>query len=138
MRKRLAIVLVVPVLSLVGCGGDKAPTTPTAKTKTVTFSQESNSGISGTATLTELGAASTKVVISLTGSGPGPHPNHFHAGTCANLTKAPTHTLTPIVDGKGETTVPASFADLTGGKFAINVHKSAAEAAIYVACADVP
>jgi hypothetical protein len=137
MRKQLALVLVVPVLFLGACGGDEEPSTPTAKTATVTFSPQNNSGITGTATLTEAGTASTKVVVTLTGAGAGPQPIHIHPGTCANLDPAPLHSLTSVVDGKSETTVSAGLADLQGGKFAINVHKSAAEAQIYVACGDI-
>jgi hypothetical protein len=139
MRKQLAILLTVPVLFLGACGGDDEPSTPSPslKTATVTFSAQSDSGITGTATLTEAGTASTKVVVTLSGAGAGPQPIHIHPGTCANLGMTPTHTLTPVADGKSETTVPAALADLQGGKFAINVHKSAAEVAVYVACGDI-
>ena len=137
MRKQLAIVLAVPVLFLGACGGDEEPSTPSAKTATVTFSAQNNSGITGTATLTEVGTASTKVVVTLTGAGAGPQPIHIHPGPCATLVPTITHSLTLVVDGKSETTVPAALADLQGGKYAINVHKSAAEPQIYVACGDI-
>jgi hypothetical protein len=137
MRKALTLALTASLVFLVACGGDETPSAPQPKTATVTFSAQNNSGITGTATLTEAGATSTKVVVSVTGAGAGPQPIHIHPGTCANLTKTPTHTLTPVTNGQSETTVPAALADLQGGKYAINIHKSAAEAAIYVACGEI-
>ena len=41
-----------------------------------------------------------------------------------------------MVNGKSETEIEVSMATLTSGH-AINVHKSAAEATVYVSCADI-
>ncbi len=42
-----------------------------------------------------------------------------------------------MVDGTSTTEVPASIQTLTAGKLAINVHKSADEAKVYVACGNI-
>jgi hypothetical protein len=41
------------------------------------------------------------------------------------------------VDGKSVTEIEADFDTLTATAFAINVHKSAAEASTYVSCGDI-
>lgn len=141
MRQRIAMVVVVPMLLLAACGGDDGGTgggngTPATNSVIVTLSAQNNSGITGTATMTEAGG-STRVVVTLTGAGTGPQPIHIHPGTCAQLNPKPEHTLTPVANGRSETTVNATLASVRGGKFAINVHKSPTEAAIYVACGDI-
>lgn len=77
-------------------------------------------------------------VVGLSGISLGAaHPAHIHYGSCANLggVKYP---LAPAIDGKSETTINASLADLKAGlPLAINVHKSDAETGVYLACADM-
>lgn len=104
---------------------------------TVTLKPQNNSGISGTATLTPVGDK-TQVVISVTGEpAGGSEPAHIHEGTCANLNPAPKYPLANVVNGTSTTTVNASLATLTAGQLAINMHKSAQELTVYVACGDI-
>jgi len=42
-----------------------------------------------------------------------------------------------VVDGKSSTVVPVGLESLTGGKMAINVHKSADDLKTYVSCGDI-
>jgi hypothetical protein len=42
------------------------------------------------------------------------------------------------VNGKSETTVAVGLTALQQADYAINVHKSAAEAAVYFSCGDIP
>jgi hypothetical protein len=105
---------------------------------TIQLNPESDSGEAGTATLTAEGDQ-TRVVLELTGQPAGvPQPAHIHEGTCTNLNPAPLHPLSDVTDGRSETTVPVSLAELTAGNLAINVHQSADAVQTYVACGDLP
>lgn len=104
---------------------------------TVELDELNDSGVSGTATLTEVGENQTKVVIDVTGA-TGDHPAHIHTGTCDDLNPNPLFPLNNVdADGKSETTVDVGLAELTGGGFAINLHKSQQEIGVYVACGNI-
>lgn len=110
-----------------------------ATSVTVQLSAQNNSGETGTAELTDMGGGQTKVVITLTGAPSGvAQPAHIHEGTCANLNPTPKYPLTSVQGGKSETTVNVSLTDLMAKPFAINVHKSAQEIPVYVACGNIP
>jgi len=104
----------------------------------VQLTPQNASGESGTATLTEDGTK-TKVVVGINGAPAGvAQPLHVHKGTCANLTPQPAFGLTTLTDGKSETTIDISLANLQAGGYAINGHKSAQEASTYVFCGAIP
>ena len=67
----------------------------------------------------------------------GTQPTHIHKGTCDKLDPKPAFPLSPVVNGKSETTVKASMKDLTGGDYAINGHKSAQDLKTYVFCGSI-
>jgi hypothetical protein len=102
---------------------------------TVKLEPQNNSGESGTATLTPEGQ-STKVVLNVTG-GSGNQPTHIHKGTCDKLDPKPAYPLSPVVNGKSETTVKASMDDLMKGGYAINGHKSGQDLKTYVFCGNI-
>lgn len=106
-------------------------------TLTVNLSAQNSSGESGTATLTQMGA-DVKVVISLKGApATTPQPAHIHDGTCADL-KGVAYPLSNVVAGTSTTTVKGVTIDkLLDGKYAINVHESAANLGKYVACGEI-
>jgi hypothetical protein len=106
-----------------------------AEDKKVDLKAENNSNESGTATLTAAGD-STKVVLDVKGA-EGTQPTHIHKGTCDKLDPKPAYPLSPVVNGKSETTVKASLKDLTSGGYAINGHKSAQDLKTYVFCGDI-
>ncbi len=106
-------------------------------TLTVQLGAQNNSGQAGTATLTALGGGQTRVVVTLANSPAGPQPIHIHEGTCAALNPAPRFTLTPLADGRSETTVDLPLAALLAQPHAINAHKSQPEISVYVACGDI-
>lgn len=65
-------------------------------------------------------------------------PSHIHRGSCKNLDPAPFKPLHNVVDGTATTFVPGiSVAELKGGQFAINVHKSLDDLKTYVSCGDL-
>jgi len=101
----------------------------------VKLEAQNNSNETGTATLTPAGD-STKVVLDVKGA-EGTQPTHIHKGTCSKLDPKPAFPLSPVVNGKSETTVKASVKDLTSGGYAINGHKSAQDLKTYVFCGNI-
>jgi Cu/Zn superoxide dismutase len=104
------------------------------QTITVPMIAENKSGETGTATLTQT-AKGVHVVVDVKNAPSTSQPTHIHPGTCAKLNPAPEYPLTSLTDGKSVTDLPGKkLADLTGGKFSINVHKSADDLKDYVSC----
>ena len=128
--------MVVLLIGATLAGG--APLAMAADSATVELKPQNSSGESGTATLTKAGADKTKVVVEVKGeSGGGTQPMHIHKGTCAKLDPKPAYPLSPVKNGKSETTVNASLDSLQKGEYAINGHKSAQDVATYVFCGDI-
>jgi VCBS repeat-containing protein len=109
---------------------------------TIGLHEQNNSGQSGTAkiTISEDGSTAT-VEINISGGSDEPQPAHIHAGTCANLDPKPLYPLNNVVNGHSITTLTEESAigmpSMETSDFAINVHKSVAEAAVYVACGEI-
>ena len=101
------------------------------------LSEQNDSNIDGTATLTAVGQQ-TRVVVDVDDAGAGPQPAHIHNGTCATLDPRPAYPLTAVANGKSETMVNASLSEILSKPMAINLHKSPQEASIYVACGNLP
>ncbi len=104
--------------------------------------EQNNSGQSGTATFTYSEDYSTVTIeINLSNGTAEPQPAHIHTGSCADLNPKPFYPLNNVVNGKSVTVITeADVANLDYdlyNQFAINVHKSAAEASVYVACGDI-
>jgi Cu/Zn superoxide dismutase len=112
-----------------------ASTAIAADSASAALSPQSNSGESGTATLTKDGDK-TKVVLSVTGSPADAQPVHIHKGTCDKLDPKPAFPLSPVTGGKSETVVNASIDELAKG-YAINGHKSAQDLKTYVFCGNI-
>ena len=113
---------------------------------TVTLVPQNGSNETGTVTLSQ--TAKGVVVSVTTDTAPdSPQPAHIHKGSCAKLDPAPAFPLTPVTKGtnsmgaaKGVSTTTVTgvtLAQLESGQYAVNVHKSAAEAKTYVACGDI-
>jgi hypothetical protein len=138
MKTLSIIALVIAAFAAFSLGGARAA--DDSKTVTVQLNAQNNSGESGTATITYVSDADFMVSVNLTGGGAAmsePQPAHIHKGSCANLDPKPLYPLTNVVNGKSDTTVMAKLSDIASGGYAINVHKSAAEASVYVACGDI-
>lgn len=112
-----------------------SPATPSEVT--VTLSEQSSSDESGVATLAQVDGK-VKVTLSLTGAGEDVvQPAHIHVGTCPDV-GAVKYPLTSPVNGKSEITLDVTLAQLRSElPLAINVHKSVAEASVYVSCGDL-
>jgi Cu/Zn superoxide dismutase len=139
MRRSVGLTLTMAALLLVaGAGCGRMREGKTAGPVTVPLATQSNSGESGTATLTEEGGK-TRVVVTVNGAPAGvSQPLHIHRGTCAQLNPQPAYGLTTLINGRSETTVDVPLATLRNGEFAINGHKSAQEASTYVFCGSIP
>jgi hypothetical protein len=126
----------------VSASGSPAATTspagsPVTKVVNVTLAEQSNSNESGKAMLKEVNG---KVVVTVTVTGEpsgASQPAHIHTGVCPTP-GAVLYPLTNVVNGSSETTLSVSMAQLmAAGPIAINLHKSAAEPSVYVACGNV-
>lgn len=103
---------------------------------TIALAEQSKSGLTGTAVLEDLGNNKTKVTITLTGKTTAtPQPAHVHTGTCVKPGDV-VYPLTNVVNGKSETTLDANLAAIKQKGTLINIHKSAKEANVYVACGE--
>lgn len=108
------------------------------QTVTVKMNALNKSGESGTATLTQVGNG-VKVDVTIKGAPATDQPTHIHPGTCAKLNPAPEAPLTPLSNGRSVTVLSGKkLSQFTGGKFAINVHKSANDLKTYVSCGVIP
>ena len=97
---------------------------------------QNNSGESGTATLFD-GAKGLIVKLRLAGSSVD-QPAHIHKGTCEKLDPKPAWGLAAVHEGTSERTIEGvTIAQLQKSPHAINVHKSAKEAPVYVACGNI-
>jgi hypothetical protein len=126
----LSVCLILGVV-LAACQGGAATT------RQVTLRTLNDSGVSGTATLTDLGNSRTRVQIAVSPAGNPDMPAHIHPGTCENLTPQPRFPLENVSDGRSVTEVPASLEELTRGDVAINVHHSNDDMATYTACGEI-
>lgn len=108
-----------------------------ASSRTVELQTLNDSGVTGSAVLTDLGGGSTRVEVDVDPAGHPDMPAHIHPGTCENLVPQPRYPLQNIVDGHSETTVPANLEELFAGDLALNLHFSPDDFATYTACAEL-
>lgn len=103
----------------------------------IQLDEQNSSSESGTAVLSEKDGKVT-VTLNMTGGASGvAQPAHIHSGVCPDV-GAVAYPLTDVVDGKSVTVLDVSLADLAGKQpLGINVHKSAKEVKVYVACGDL-
>jgi hypothetical protein len=106
-------------------------------TRTFTLTTLNDSGVTGSVTLTDEGGSRTRVEVKVQDGGNHDMPAHLHPGTCANLVPQPKFPLENVRNGSSVTVVAASFAELTNGTLAANLHKSVDDLATYTACADI-
>jgi Cu/Zn superoxide dismutase len=114
-----------------------SPASAQGQSVTLSLAGQNNSGIAGTAVITELPGGKLRVEIRANGAGAGPQPAHIHQGTCASLDPAPKFTLTSLANGVSTTELDGSLSDLTASPHAIHLHKAPDELPVYVACADI-
>jgi hypothetical protein len=138
MKKMSIVAVLIAMLAALSLGSSRAA--DHVAELTIQLNEQNGSGESGTATLKYVSASDFTVSVKLTGGGAAiaePQPAHIHKGSCANLDPKPMYPLTNVVSGASDTTVTADMDQIVNGGFAINVHKSAAEASVYVSCGDI-
>jgi hypothetical protein len=115
-------------------------TTAAAAPKSLTIQMKAlnGSGQNGSALLTQE-TDGVRVLVHLDNTPKGvAEPTHIHIGTCGHINKAPEYALANTVAGTSLSTVRGiTLIDLLKGKYAINVHKSAADLSHYVSCGDI-
>jgi len=114
-----------------------ACTSQQATVRTVQLETLNDSGVTGSALLTDQGDGTTQVVVDVEPSGHPDMPVHIHPGTCADLVPQPRYPLQNVIDGHSETIVPAPLAELFAGGLALNLHASNEDLGTYTACADL-
>ena len=109
-----------------------------AHAMTINLGAQNGSKQDGQAFLNDT-AAGLKVKLQLKNEPAGAsEPAHIHQGTCAKLNPAPWKGLSNVVNGVSVTTIKGvTIAQLRSGKYAINVHQSAANITHYVSCGDI-
>jgi hypothetical protein len=112
-------------------------TMPLKTVSSIILSEQNDSGESGTATLTEIDGK-VKVTLEMTGFAEGvTQPAHIHLGACPDV-GAVKYPLTSVSDGMSVTTIDMTLEQLKPElPLGINVHKSQAEASVYVSCGDI-
>jgi hypothetical protein len=108
-----------------------------AASRTVELSTLNDSGVTGSAVLTDLGDGTTRVEVDVDPAGHPDMPAHIHPGTCTDLVPQYTYALQNVVDGQSVTIVEASLDELFAGDLALNLHFSSQDFATYTACADL-
>jgi hypothetical protein len=104
----------------------------------IPLTEQNSSGENGTATFTDLGNGMVRVEVAVTGAPAGAsQPMHLHEGTCATLNPAPAFPLNNLENGTSTTEISATLEALLASPYALNGHKSAAEASVYVFCGDL-
>ena|SRR5215216_1688701 len=141
MRGKTAhlVLFVVAALALVaaGCGDDDDEAAGDGGIEIELAAQE-GSDESGTATITPEGEGKVKVVVEAENAPSDPQPSHIHEGTCDDPNPQPKYPLSNVEDGKAESTVDTTLEDLQSADYYVNIHKSADEADVIVACGDIP
>ena len=99
--------------------------------------EQNTSGQSGEAVLTAKGGK-TEVVLTIEPPTFGlVQPVHVHTGTCDTLGGV-VYALEGVLDGQSTTTLDVSLGRLRNGSYVINLHKSAGEIGVNVACGAIP
>lgn len=105
----------------------------------IKLNELNGSGQSGQAIITQTGTSTLKVIVNLTGKPSGvAQPAHIHLGSCPTPGTV-TYPLTNVDKGASQTEIKNLTMEqlLAGLPLAINVHKSGADTATYVACGNI-
>ena len=131
-RATIAAVVAFVLASLVvsACG-------PAGASRRVDLNTLSDSGVTGSVTLTDIGPSRTRVEVRVEPAGNPDMPAHIHPGSCADLVPQPRYPLRNVVEGVSTTDVPASLNELMAGDLAVNLHRSNDDMRTYTACADL-
>jgi outer membrane biosynthesis protein TonB len=117
-------------------GSPVATPAPDAPRVVLEFTELNDSGVEGTATLSEAGDQ-TIVELELEGTGEN-HPAHIHEGTCEDIVPQSAYDLENVgEEGTSRTLVDAPLQDLIDGDYVVDLHMSPNELGTLIACADI-
>ena len=138
--------LVAILISAAGCSGGStatpAPTTAgstpaaTGAVKTVTLAAAGNSGVSGTATLSDAGGGQTQVVVNVNANMNRDMPGAVTPGTCGAIDESTIYYLNDTRDGASTSLVPLSLDALTASPFVVHIH-TAPDDRTLAACGEI-
>ena len=130
---RTAVILIWTglALTLAACTGQQAAS------RTVDLTTLNDSGVTGSAVLSDLGDGTTRVEVDVDAAGHPDMPAHIHPGTCVNLVPQPRYPLQNVIDGISMTVVEVTLEELFAGELALNLHFSSDDFGTYTACADL-
>lgn len=127
--------MLVAIALALGAGASAlAAENPSSK---LVITQEDNSGVSGTGTITDNGDGTVTVRVKLENDPGGVHPEHIHEGVCTGTIPTVRYPLNDIRNGKAVTTIEASMADLSKTPLYVNIHESKENLARVIACAPI-
>jgi hypothetical protein len=114
-----------------------APTPePNAPRIVLEFTELNDSGVEGTATLSEAGDQ-TIVELELEGTGES-HPAHIHEGACEDIVPQSAYDLENVgEEGTSRSLVDAPLQDLIDGDYVVDLHMSPSELGTLIACANI-
>ena len=117
-------------------GTPAATPEPDAPRITVEFEELNDSGVSGEATLYEVGE-DTFVELEFEDTGEN-HPAHIHEGTCESIEPEAAYNLENVnEEGASVTLVDVTLDELLDGDFVIDLHISPNELGTLIVCADI-
>lgn len=127
----------VQATSTVATSTPSETATSSNKTLHITLNEQNMSGQGGKVVITEVDGKA-KVIVNITGKPSSvEQPAHIHLGSCTAI-GAVKYPLTNVGKGASQTMLDVSIDQLVAElPLSINVHKSAAEASVYVACGNI-
>ena len=142
MKHFLAGLLLLTLIALysriVNAENTPSPATTAMSAAAFLVNAENNSNETGTVFVTPLTITKTQILIVVTGEPRhSTQPAHIHHGSCGQMSSAPAFALNPLINGRSKTTIPDSIGDVLSGNYAVNIHESANNADVYVACAEL-
>lgn len=129
-RAAVTLTLIGLALALSACAGQQS-------SRTVELATLNDSGVTGSAVLTDLGDGTTRVEVDVDSAGHPDMPAHIHPGTCVNLVPQPRYPLQNVIDGVSTTDLEVTLEELFAGELALNLHFSRDDFGTYTACADL-
>jgi hypothetical protein len=130
LRSMASLAVVCLAMTVAACSGQQ-------DSRTLQLTTLNDSGVTGSAVLTDLGDGTTRVEVDVDPAGHPDMPAHIHPGTCVDLVPQPLYPLSNVIDGESETILEVSLDELFAGDLALNVHNSSQDFATYTACADL-
>ena len=109
---------------------------PGGMVKTVTLAAADGSGVSGTATLTDIGDGQTQVVIKVEANFNRDMPGAITPGTCAAIDESTIYHINDTRDGTSTSVIPVSLAALTARPFIVHIHTAPDEPSL-AACGEI-